>query len=225
MFAGTKAVEFVGIAILCLIAPASMCSAQNKPVEDCLFAYDGFATSPGEKIQLAEVSEPNAMQLETCGTPRGCLSVPVAQGTPVQVYRQHGAWTCGYVSGNNGSGPAWILNTALRIHPYNENPPLAAWVGVWKGGEDHVRIRLGTKPGTLLLAGTAVWHGNYSTHTGDATGSAVPVGNRLHFVEAGPDSCTIDLVLLDTYILAEDNNACGGMNVRFQGIWKRGTQR
>ena len=41
------------------------------------------------------------------------------------------------------------------------------------------------------------------------------VANHLDFVESGPGSCTIELTLLDRYVLAEDNSACGGLNARF----------
>jgi hypothetical protein len=55
----------------------------------------------------------------------------------------------------------------------------------------------------------------------DTKGNAIPSGNHLHFVEDGPNSCTIDLTLLGKFILASDNQLCGGMNARFQGFWKR----
>jgi hypothetical protein len=222
MIAGkkTSSIGCLGIGVLSVLVGVSKCSAQGKPVEDCKFAYAGFATSPREKVQIAEVSKRTAIQLEMCGSPKGCVEAPVAQGTPVQIYRQQGAWTCGYISGHDGSGPAWILNDALRIDPYDENSSLSAW-GVWNGGEDHVRIRLGNKPRTLLLVGNAVLQAKYTSHLANTKGLVVPVGNHLHFVENGSGSCTIDLILLNRYILAEDNETCGALNARFQGIWKR----
>ena len=47
---------------------------------------------------------------------------------------------------------------------------------------------------------------------------ASPGGNHLHLED---DSCKIDLALIGKYILANDNNMCGGMNVRFWSVWKR----
>jgi hypothetical protein len=74
----------------------------------------------------------------------------------------------------------------------------------------------------LHLVGDAVWNGaRGNAHFGDTKGDASPVGNRLHFVQNGPDNCTIDMTLLERYILASDNGLCGALNARFQGIWKR----
>ena len=34
-------------------------------------------------------------------------------------------------------------------------------------------------------------------------------------------SCTVDLTLIGKYLVANDNDKCGGQNVRFWGVWKR----
>jgi hypothetical protein len=209
------------VAVVLILSGVADCGGQSKPTEDCAFAYDGFATTPGQKVQIAEVVQRAAVQLEVCGSPKGCVEAPAAWGTPVQIYRQQGEWTCGYVSGRDGAGSAWIRSDALRVVRYDEHPSLRAWVGTWTGGEDRARIRTGSVAGTLQLVGSAEWHGKYTAHFGDTKGSASPVGNHLHFVESGPDSCTIDMTLLNRYILVSDNQACGGLNARFQGIWKR----
>jgi hypothetical protein len=41
----------------------------------------------------------------------------------------------------------------------------------------------------------------------------------VHYTE--DDICTVNLALLGNYLLANDNNMCGGVNVRFWGVWKR----
>jgi hypothetical protein len=211
----------LALAIVLILSIAPDCGAKSKPTEDCTFADAGFSTPPGQKVQIAEVANRAAVKLEVCGSPNGCVEAPVSLGTPVEIYRRQGGWTCGYVSGNNGAGPAWILTDALRVVPYDDHPPLKAWLGTWTGGEDRVRIRADSVPGTVLLEGSAEWSGKYTSHFGDTKGSASPEGNHLHFVENGPDSCTIEMTLLGRYILASDNQACGGLNARFQGIWKR----
>jgi hypothetical protein len=212
----------IALTIVLILCAASVCRAQDRPTTDCRFAHNGFQTAPDQKVQIAEVSTPAAVQLENCGSPKGCSVSPVATGTPIQVYREDGKWTCGYVSAHDGAGPAWIRTGMLHILPYEANPPLRAWVGTWTGGEDHVVIRAGDKPGTLHLAGNAVWNGRSgNAHFGDTKGSAAPVGNHLHFAENGPNSCAIDMTLMSRYILASDNGLCGSLNARFQGIWKR----
>jgi hypothetical protein len=171
-------------------------AAQDRPGKLC--TYDGFSTNP----KLAEVA-----------------------GDPLLVYRVEGAWTCGYLSQHGGAGPAWVRSAEIRLVQVDPNPPLAAWAGTWKGGEDRVTIQLSKTPGSLALKGAAVWRGRANAvHTGDFEGEGTPQGNHLHFVDSGTDSCTIDFTLVGAYIVADDNNKCGGMNVRFQGIWKRASR-
>lgn len=211
----------IAFAIVLVLYGVSDSGAQSRPTEDCPFADAGFAIVPGQKVQLAEVAKRAAVRLEVCGSQKGCVEGPVALGTPVEIYRRQVGWICGYVSGHDGAGPAWIRSNALRNVPYDAHPVLGAWLGTWTGGEDRIRIRAGSVPGTVHVAGRAVWTGKYSSHFGDTKGSASPEGNHLHLVERGPDSCTLDMTLLGRYILASDNAACGGLNARFQGIWKR----
>jgi len=213
--------KFIVLAIVMVLSGSPICEAQTRPREDCAFADAGFAVTAGQRVEIAEVARRGAVQLEACGSPKGCVEAPAALGTPVQIYREQGGWTCGYVSGHGGAGPAWIRSDALRVVPYEEHPPLTAWAGEWTGGEDRVEIRRGSERGTLYLTGSAQWRGRSTAHSGDMKGSASPAGDHLHFVEDGPGSCTIDMTLLGRYILASDNQACGGLNARFQGIWKR----
>lgn len=209
------------LTILLILSWALVCGAQSQPPGKCSFADDGFALTPGQTVEIAEVAARGAVRLELCGYGKGCIAIPAAWGTPVQIYRQQGGWTCGYFSGRTGAGPAWIRSDALREVHYDRNPPLKAWVGTWAGGEDRVLIRAGSTPGTLELTGSAEWSGQSTSHFGDMKGIASPVGNHLHFVEDGPNSCTIDMTMLDHYILASDNIDCGALNARFQGIWRR----
>ncbi len=197
---------------------APICSvAQSRPGVACTSEDDRSVVGIGPEVQLAEVAKRGTVQL-LCGSSNGCMTDPAALGTPVQVYRSQGEWTCGYVSGRQGAGPAWILTEALRVVPSSKDPLLSAWSGHWTDGYNHLRIGAGQKAGTLHLVGTAQWQGRYSTHSGGLEGSSSPTGNNLHFVE---DSCTVDLTLIGHYIVMSDNMGCGGANVRFQGIWKR----
>jgi hypothetical protein len=214
--------KFTTLAIVLIFCGASFCGAQGKPVGDCSFPDAGFATTPGQKVQIAEVAARAAVRLAECGSEKGCILSLVPMGTPVLIYRQQGEWTCGYFSARDGAGPAWIRSNALRVVRTEAHPSLNAWVGTWSGGTDRVVIRAGRTAETLHLAGNAEWHGKGdNAHFGSAEGDASPVGNHLHFVQNGPNSCAIDMTLLNQHILASDNGLCGALNVRFQGIWKR----
>jgi hypothetical protein len=202
-------------------APMLAQQAPDRPGTMCNF--DGFDKKPA----LAEVTAPRqAKGYFGCSTGGNCVSTNLAPGDAVLVYRVDGDWTCGYLSQRNGAGPAWVRSRDIHPVSFDRAPALSAWVGNWANGKDRIGIQVSKSPGKLDLHGAATWHGGGGVvHTGDFEGEAVPDGHRLHFVEDSADSCTVDLTLIGEYLLANDNAMCGGMNVRFWGIWKRTGKR
>jgi hypothetical protein len=197
--------------VLCFAA-----SAQDRPQKLCNF--DGFGADP----KLAEVTKATIGYFG-CATAKDCIPAKLAAGDAVTPYHTDGDWTCAYLQQKDGAGPGWVKNDAIREVKADPAPPLEAWFGKWGHGDDEIRITAVKGIAQLHLAGDAVWQGGAGVaHTGDFEGDAVPAGNHLHFVEDGPDSCTVDLTLIGKYLVADDNQMCGGMNVRFWGIWKRG---
>ena len=146
-------------------------------------------------------------------------------GEPIAVYREAGEWTCGYHSGRAGAAPVWVRSADIRSIAPDPAPSLDAWLGVWNEGSGRIVIRRSNLPGKLALSGNASWHGaGENVHEGSFAGDAAPNGNHVHFSEDGNDSCTVDLTLINGYLVTEDNNRCGGANVRFMGIWRRGAR-
>jgi hypothetical protein len=201
-----------------LVSAVSWCAAQDRPKTLC--SFDGFSANP----ILAEIATAKTtVGYSGCSSGQNCLSTKLAPGDPVVVFQVEGDWTCGYLSQAKGAGPGWVRSSDIRPVTFDAAPPLDAWVGTWSNGDDRNRIQTTKAPGKLELQGEAVWHGRTkdAVHTGDFAGEVAPVGNHLHFVESDADSCTVDLTLIGKYLVANDNNRCGGENVRFWGIWKR----
>jgi hypothetical protein len=147
------------------------------------------------------------------------LAEAIKTGDPVVVNRVEGEWTCGYLLARKGSAQGWVRSREIRLVTFDPNPPLNAWAGTWVQGENRIRIQTSNTSGRLDLQGEAYWHGfGDNVHSGDFAGRASPAGNHLHVED---DSCAIDLALFGKYILSNDNNSCGGANVRFWGVWKR----
>jgi hypothetical protein len=203
------------LAATILAATISLAAGQVLPSSSCDF--DGFDTNS----KLAEVSTVTTAYY-SCMAGKKCLPLRLKPGDPVVVGRIEGDWNCGYLTGRKGSAQGWVRFADIRLVDHDPNPPPAAWAGTWVQGENRIRIRNSKTPGQLSLAGEAYWHGlGDNVHTGEFAGEARPAGNLLHFADGPADSCTIDLALIGKFILANDNNSCGGMNVRFWGIWKR----
>ena len=192
-------------------------AGQGGPREFC--SADGFGTNP----TLAEVATAQPTTgYYGCSPDRECLSAILAPGDPIQVYRAKGDWTCGYHADSRGAAPVWVRSKDIRPIHFDPSPPLTAWLGTWEVWGDRIMIGMSKAPGSLDLQGKAFWHGQGDVvHFGNFAGKAAPNGNHLRFVEDGAGSCTVDLTLIGKYLVTDDNSACGGMNVRFAGFWKR----
>jgi hypothetical protein len=141
-------------------------------------------------------------------------------------------------SGRTRSG--WLDSTGLtRIAAGTR------WQGVWQAWESEIKVAPGRIDGTLHVEGSATWGGHDpqrvaigSVHVGEFALDTRSVGDRIAFSvdESGqngnmaapfddaPDEeyrCRVQLRVLGPYLLAHDNNACGGANVTFTGIYRR----
>ena len=202
------------------ITAISAVAAQDRPATFC--SFDGFGGNPA----LAEIATAQpATGYSGCRSDRSCIPETFAPGDPILVYRVAGDWTCGYLWHSDGAGPGWVRSTDIRPIKFDPQPALSAWAGTWTGGEDRVTIQLSNIPGELDLKGEATWHGAGGVdHLGDFAGAAAPHGNHLHVASGGADPCLVNLTLVGRYIVADDNNKCGGLNVRFWGLWKRASR-
>jgi len=100
------------------------------------------------------------------------------------------------------------------------------WLGAWRMGDD--AITLHARGDKLSARGEAYWpSANPSLkerpggpNMGEMSGLAAPKGNQVSFVD-DEDECHVNLTLLPPFLLAHDNERCGGMNVRFDGVYLR----
>lgn len=100
------------------------------------------------------------------------------------------------------------------------------WLGAWRMGDDSITLR--AKGDKLSASGEAYWpSANPSLkerpggpNIGQMSGVAAPKGNQVAFSD-DEDECHVSLLLLPPFLLARDDNHCGGMNVRFDGVYLR----
>jgi hypothetical protein len=128
------------------------------------------------------------------------------------------------------SGDAGYVDTArLKPLPVDASPPLKAWVGRWREGDDV--IRLTAKGAALTADGQAWWPSAHPStrqfpggpNTGDLSGTATPRGAVVIFADdaSDPQACKATLRLVGADLVVADNGACGGMNVSFTGVYRR----
>lgn len=122
-----------------------------------------------------------------------------------------------------------------------DSSALDNWAGEWSTGVEE-QITISVDGDVLEIDGYASYGGNdpervasgavnVGSFSGVVPASWIEAGNRLRFavdggtpvaLETAVDGlCTVELVLDGDTLTAEDNNACGGLNVSFSGQYSR----
>jgi hypothetical protein len=118
----------------------------------------------------------------------------------------------------------WVAMAFLHIAEPNRKPVLKDWLGTWayrtesRDQNAHLELRVGKVPGTLSVDGVALGYGGESPNLGMVEESVIPRQNGV-LLKSGP--CQIRMVLLGGWLVAGDNLKWGGMNVTFNGVYRR----
>lgn len=204
----------------------------------------GFIRSTGleSEPKLAEVTGPESADAffpwKDCSPDRGeCeKGSPILSQQPVQVLFAQGDWTCVDIGGR-GFGGQWVQSSKLHAIASDPEPPFVEWVGTWwplgvkrERGTDRLVIEKTAVIDTLKVHGNAYWYGaivdgNPVTHFGGVDGESKPQGNYLRIGQLDktghPDGCKVEMRLIGEYLMVADNSQCGGMNVRFWGLYRK----
>lgn len=159
-------------------------------------------------------------------------------GNQVLVNGTSGDFACATYRGAKGATRSgWIANASLKAEPV-VTPALSDWVGTWTSGPEQT-IDIATKGEALVLKGDATYGAQDpervrrgGVHIGQFAATAKPAGATLGFSEGedgqtrpygSPDDtvCQVRLRLVPPFLQAESNQACGGMNVTFTGLYGR----
>jgi hypothetical protein len=204
----------------------ALAASAQKPAPDAICDLGGFpANTP---IRILQGADPVPYRF-ACQERVGCIDGQLNPGLLVAVGPQKDGWTC--VTGSD-STYGWVPTSRLTPVPADPRIPLADWFGVWHQDtnirgikDDRLQITPGNVPGTLHIAGNAYWYGRPGlAHFGGVNAEAAPVGLYLHAVEDGKLSgCVLNLRYdpVAHAINAFDNGHCGGLHVRFSGVWAR----
>ncbi|KAF1013344.1 MAG: hypothetical protein GAK31_03493 [Stenotrophomonas maltophilia] len=147
----------------------------------------------------------------------------VVNGDTVVTGRDLGRYRCAFFPNKVGGSAGWVDRSRLQplVQPA---PTLQDWAGDWHDGDNGLKIRVqGTQ---LQVDGDAYWPSANPTlearpggpNIGAVSAAATPYGSRVDFIE---DSCTVRAQILGEVLWVADNSGCGGMNVRFDGVYRR----
>ena len=212
---------------LSAIAPAA---AQNRDQKWCSDTWQQgeFDISTVKQITLMRAAEaPKTYFLERNGYKAGCPQKGIAcrkayvlPGQEVLVVGETGSdYLCAVFPNKDGDTQGWISRTALAtLAAQPRQPqPLQAWGGTWNLHEGNfITIKI---VGEILAGyGLGLWHEN----DGEFSAKAKPQNDRVVFDDrTQSDDCKVSARLFGDYLLVSDNHHCGGLNVRFFGIYRR----
>ncbi|NHN89138.1 hypothetical protein [Acetobacter conturbans] len=165
------------------------------------------------------------------GDMRSCQEKPyLVSGDTVLTGATKGAFTCtGFISPTGKTWREWLPTEALKPASADEESP-TDWAGDWTAESAEISIK--PNGATFTINGNASFGNGASTNMGDFTATAAPDSGMIAFTEgnngqtlaygAGDQSaCRIRMVLKGPYLIASDNNNCGGLNVTFSGYYRR----
>lgn len=210
------------------IAPCSLARAEQAAPPDC---RNGTFVQTGGKYSLSKITgEDKAFLLSDTlpcpGDSAACRSGGyLIPGDLVIAGQSFGAYRCVfYRNQKDSAGSAGYVHESRLLPEPTATLTLDSWLGKWRKGDDYISLL--ARGGKLRARGEAFWpSANPSKeaapggpHLGEMSGSASPTGNRVTFI-VEEDECHVKMTLLPPFMLAADNQRCGGMNVSFGGVY------
>ena len=162
----------------------------------------------------------------------------VVPGNRVIVSKRQGAFVCvDYIGAKGADRAGWLPASTIA----DETAPpvqLANWMGTWTVDESRIVLKPGATAGEISIKGEATFgiHDpdkvkRGTVNSGEIEGNLAPKGDALSFdmgvdktlpIDKGDEGdCKVWMKRLGPFLLVDDNNACGGMNVSFRGAYSR----
>jgi hypothetical protein len=213
---------------LCCVAASARAQGEGNPANWC---RNGAFARDSEQFGLARVKGEKGSRAYFYGEEEGCPG-PAAKcrrkaylvpGDEVLTSRTFGDWVCAWFQPARGTETVgWLAADSLGAVATVEQAPLASWLGTWSFYSNSLRVGRGRRVDVLSVSGDATWVGVNpgNAHVGELSGEGTPVDNVLKLGQ-DPDDCQATLRLVGPYLVVSDNKQCGGVNVTFDGVYRR----
>lgn len=150
----------------------------------------------------------------------------VVGGDTLVTGRTLGGYRCAFYPNTVGGSAGWVDVRRLQPLPARAAPTLRDWVGHWYDGDNTLDLRM--QDGQLAVTGEAFWPSAkptpqrpYGPNLGQVDAVARPDGAKVYFSDSDDAGCKLQAQWLGDYMVVSDNAECGGMNVRFNGVYRR----
>jgi hypothetical protein len=208
-------------------APAASTAETGAPTADpasCV-TYDGaYAAAPLMRVRGAADSQVRFHdRAEACPATGACdwrREGYVIGGDMVLASAPVNGFRCVYAPTDGGDLAAGFL-PASELEPAPDAGALTAefLTGRWRHlGDTEITF---TRSGeSVIVRGQATYNTSVpgGVHTGELDGPVTVAGGEARYAQ---DGCEVTLRRRGPFLVASDNNACGGLNVSFGGIYTR----
>jgi hypothetical protein len=202
--------------------------------DEAMCRNGGFASADPASFAIAKVTGAPRTYLRSDAAPcpndtDACHTrAYVVPGDTVLTGAAQGGFVCALYPGKNGGSAGYVRRDEISVQPKDATPALSAWAGTWKDGDDSITLRVNS--GKLVAKGEAYWPSADPSlkerpggpNLGEMSGTAAPDGRTVVYAGKDADDCRVTLTLVGPYLVATDNDNCGGMNVTFTGVYQRG---
>lgn len=193
--------------------------AQAPAAEESCVTYDGaYQAAPLMQVSAAAGARVHFQdQAKACPAKGGCgwrRKAYLTAGDVVLASAPRAGFRCVYYGSSTGKLSAgFVPVSALRPMPDPQGVSAALLTGRWReeGGNS---ITITSAGGALRAQGKAA----YDQNMGEFAGKLSTSGNGFTVTDG---DCKIIARRRGPYLAVSDNNACGGMNVSFGGLYMR----
>lgn len=207
---------------------------------DCVVAEKNFAVARvvTKEAKLYYISGPRKGAPECPSTANACrLRAYLLPGDEVLTNATDDPYVCArFKSQSFVETMGWLPRAALEIVS-SEHPSAHKWDGKWRR-DSEAEIVIKSDGDAVTVSGKATWGGSDphrvktgAINTGELEGTSRPRAQLLA-IGYDPDrsgyppaaeaaECAAKLELYDRYLIVEDNERCGGLNVTFSGLYVR----
>lgn len=228
------------------IAAAAAAGLTASSVHPQTLSGDCLPAVFGDKLSVARVikSRPRVHFFNGAASRKNCprlsaecrTTTYLVGGDVVLTSEKRSDFVCvTYANAQGRDTGGWMPADALEPVAQERVAVPGGWVGEWRRIEAQITIKP-SGAGAIAIDGSATWGGNDpgrvkrgTVRSGAVSAVAKPSGDTVFFTEgnassfdsAGKDTCAVRMRRIAQYMLVEDNDACGGINVSFSGIYVR----
>jgi hypothetical protein len=202
----------------------------QPPPPDAPFSCDGDDATTPQTTAMAEIQGHGRVYFVrgSGGCPDAGPSCAekayVIPGNKVLTGRPSGEYVCAFYPNRHGGSSGWLPRERLKATTSTSS--LGAWTGHWVDADNDNSIDLSRQANLLHADGNAYYpmadppldQFPGGPNLGALGGSASLHDGRAVFTDEG---CSVAAILVEPYLVVHDNHQCGGMNVRFDGLYQR----